>query len=185
MPPSPKSSCSRKRAPRMRCGLERLAAANFGRAARPQLAARQLDDADAQPVLHRLGDRAAAGKLDVVGMRPEENHVDRFQRFDHRLTTLHTSSSCSASSIIRSIRCRPCSLPVAEPAGHAVLRRTVGDERRHELAYRGVALAVFARQSADGALGQFVEVIFDMADRAVDRPGQRMFGREARSLRCG
>ena len=37
--------------------------------------------------------------------RAEEHHVDRFERFDHKLTTLHTASSCSASSIMQSMRC--------------------------------------------------------------------------------
>src|SRR5258707_11737911 len=50
-------------------GFERLASPHSRRAASSQLATRQLDDADAEAVVDRFRNRAAARQLDVIGMR--------------------------------------------------------------------------------------------------------------------
>src|SRR3954447_24229099 len=67
-------------------------------------------------------------------------------------------------------------LPIPEPAGDAILRRAVGNKRGDQLADGGLTLAVFARESADRALGQLAEVVFDVTDRLVDRARQRVLG---------
>ena len=58
-------------------GIRRLALARGGRAAGSHLAAGEIDDADAKPVLHELRGRAAGGELHIVRMRAEEENVDR------------------------------------------------------------------------------------------------------------
>ena len=52
----------------------------------------------------------------------------------------------------------------------------IGMKRRHQFANRRVALAIFAHESANGALREFAEVIFDVPNRSTDRARQRVFG---------
>ena len=57
-------------------------------------------------------------------MRAEENDVDRFHRFDHRLTTLQHSRRPGLDFVDHSLdELLAVLLPVAEPAGDAILRR--------------------------------------------------------------
>jgi len=66
--------------------------------------------------------------------------------------------------------------PVRKPADYAVLHVAVGMERRGQLAQRRPALFLLPHQPADRALGELLEVVLDVADRAVDRARQRVVG---------
>src|SRR5258706_16387081 len=68
--------------------------------------------------------------------------------------------------------------PERKPRHGAVLDDAVGVERGHELPQGRVAVAVLAYEAADGALAQFVEVILQMADGAIDGAGQGVIGRK-------
>ena len=62
-------------------GRRGLALARARRAARPHLAAGEVDDADAEAALHEVDDCAAARQLDVVGVGVEEEGVDGGHEF--------------------------------------------------------------------------------------------------------
>ena len=55
----------------------RFRGAQLGRSARAHLALREIENARAMPGARRLGERAAAGELDVVAMRGDGEKIDR------------------------------------------------------------------------------------------------------------
>src|SRR5207237_5948681 len=66
--------------------------------------------------------------------------------------------------------------PPRKPADDAVLHDAIGIQRRDQFLHRSVALAIFADEPAHGAFGEFVEVIFEMTDRAMNRARERVVG---------
>ena len=81
--------------------LRRFALALGGRAARPRLARGQVQDADPAPRPRHLRERSAAADFDVVGVRPDRQHVD-----GHACTPSPPATSTGIGSCARAARAK-------------------------------------------------------------------------------
>ena len=171
-PPSPRSSDSRNSAPRISAARAASLRADLGGTARAHLAARQVDDAEAVARGLQARERAAAGQLDVVGMRGDREDVNGHGRLlgiegevdhDGALGGVAGGAPRSASGMPG-----PQARIQAKGRVDALGRDSVGHQGLCETDAAVRGHAALALDGLAGAFGELLELVGDLLARRVE-----------------